>query len=129
MSEEIIFSWVDWASSKEDWEMVDTVIASRGWMHLNPHFSRVLIAKQGKKLAGFVVLQMVPHTEPLFVAPDFRGTGLAATLSDKMIAFMRESKARGWMAIASNSLIAAECERQGMKRVMLPVYAFVEGAA
>jgi hypothetical protein len=127
MDTDITFRWIEgWNATPEEWERIEKILTARGWMVLNPNTSRILVAEQDEMLAGFVILQMVAHTEPLFVAPKFRGTELAAELSDRLIQFMHDCKARGWMAIASNSIVAAECERKGMKRVTLPVYAYVE---
>ena len=125
MDQDFTYRWIDWSSSPQDWERIDEVIAKRGWMKLSPYFSRILIAEDGDRLAGIAVLQMIPHTEPLFVAPEYRGTGLAGELSDQLIGFMHETSARGWMAVASNDIVAKECERQGMIQVKLPVYAYV----
>lgn len=128
MENEITFRWINgFEASQEDWDRIENIMLARGWMKLNPNTSRILVAEKDGAIAGFVCLQLVPHVEPLFVAPSFRGTGLAETLSDKLIAFMHESAARGWMAVASDSTVAKLCEKQGMHKIESPVYVYVEG--
>lgn len=111
----------------EDLKVLAPVIHARGWGPFNPYLTRALCAfeKQGdgtEALVGFVVLQMIPHTEPLYVDPEHRGTGLAEELSEEIVAFLRENQVRGWIAIAESPHSAILCEKNGMNLVPFPVY-------
>src|ERR1700688_2845981 len=70
MDKDITFRWIDgWNATPEEWERIEEILVARGWMVLNPNTSRILVAEKGDVLAGFAILQLVPHVEPLFVAP------------------------------------------------------------
>jgi len=123
MMDEITFRWIDGPSAKpEDIEKIEDVLSARGWMSLNPSTSRILVAERAGELKGFIVLQLIPHTEPLWVAPSMRSSGIAETLADKMAEFMAEVHARGYMVVAEHPSAAKLCEERGMKRVDAPVY-------
>lgn len=110
-------------STDADWDRIEGILASRGWMSLNRSLSRILVAEdEDKNLLGFIVLQMVPHTEPLWVAPKERGTGLAEQLADRMVEYLTEMKVRGFMVMADSPFAAEMCEKHKMERVKSPVY-------
>jgi hypothetical protein len=127
---EITFEWIDGPDAKDaprpathaEWDAIDEVCAARGWMSLNRTLTRVLVAKRGEEIVGFHVMQLVPHTEPLYVAPAERGTELAASLADQMVEFMLSVKARGWLVIADSPHAKKMCEERGMTKVKSPVF-------
>jgi GNAT superfamily N-acetyltransferase len=127
MTGDVTFRWIDGpVASQEDWDRIESILATRGWMSLARETSRILVAEHDGELKGFVVLQLVPHTEPLWVAPDARGTGLAESLADQMMEFLVSIHARGWMVVADNPFAARLCEDRKYKRVEAPVYVRVE---
>jgi hypothetical protein len=84
--------------------------------------TRIRVAEDDGKLVAFYVVQMYPHAEPLWLAPSVRGTTLAAELADDMLEYLVEVKARGWMLIADNPLVAKMAEERGMFKVESPVF-------
>lgn len=120
----ITFRWIDGQTASDaDWDRIESLLATRGWMSLARMVSRILLAETSDgKIAGFQVLQLVPHTEPLFVAPSARGTGLAEELTDRMYTFLTEVNVRGFMAVAESKFAEELCEKHGMKQVAYPVY-------
>lgn len=124
MSDNVTYRWIEGPeASPEDWAHIENIMSARGWMSLSRVWTRVLMAEDmDKKLVGFVCLQAIPHTGPLWVAPSMRGTDVAKSLADQIINFMYESEARGWFAIASNSIVAKMCEEHGMVKIDHPVY-------
>lgn len=121
--DDVTFRWIDGPdASTEDWDRIESILAARGWMSLNRPTSRVLIAETDGKLSGFIVLQLIPHSEPLFVSPSARGTGLAEALTDRMYSFLDEVKVRGFMAVADSKFAEELCEKHGMQKVASPVY-------
>lgn len=130
MSDEVKFRWIDGpTATQEDWERIDAILATRGWMALNRLTSRILVAERDGALDGFIVLQMVAHTEPLWVAPSSRATGLAEELSRRMFQFMHEVDARGFVVVAESRFAEVLCEAYKMKRVASPVYVWLQDDA
>jgi len=118
----IAYRWVDGRdASHKDWDKIESILAARGWMSLNRSTSRVLIAESDSKMA-FHVFQMIPYCGPLFVPPSMRGTGVAEELADRMIQFLADIGARGWLVTAESPHAAKLCEDRGMDKVDAPVY-------
>lgn len=115
-----------WLTGPEACEWLNDTILARGWAELNPNTAMALCAFDGPKIVGFYVIQLFPHAEPMFVAPEFRGTGLADELADQMQKYLQEVRVRGCMIVADNPVVARMCEKRGMKRVTSPVYLRVE---
>ena len=124
MMNDVSYRWVDGITASDaDWDRIEAILAARGWMSLNRPTTRILLAEDAEgKLAGFSILQMVPHLEPLWVAPSQRASGLAESLADQMVDFMVSIQARGWMVVAESPFAARLCEREGMVKVEVPVY-------
>ena len=124
MSGEVTYRWIDGpTATQEEWDRFEDILVARGWMSLNRPTSRVLVAEdEHGDLLGFFVMQLVPHTEPLWVRPSKRGSEIAEILADKMLTFMLEVQARGWMLVADNPIVAKMSEQRGMTRVESPVY-------
>ena len=119
------YRWVDGVScSDAEWNKIDIMLATRGWMSLNRNTTRALIAESPDGvIQGFNIFQMIPFLGPLYVLPSARGTGIAEDLSAKMVDFMQEVQARGYIAIAQSPHAVKLCENLGMKKVESPVYA------
>jgi len=129
MADDVTYEWVDGPDSggphpatREEWARVCDVVAERGWMALNRTYTRVLLARRGEDIVGFHVMQLVPHTEPLYVAPTERGTGIAEEMADRMVEFLKGANVRGWITIADSPHAKALCEERGMTRIKSPVY-------
>ena len=118
----MIFEWIEGRTESKFVEKVNEILLNRGWTPLNGATARILCAFEDGALAGFHVLQLVPHCEPLWVEASYRGTGLAEELADRMLDFMREMNARGFMVIADTPEAQKLCEERGMKKVTSPVY-------
>lgn len=125
MDEKVSYRWMNgWEASDAEWERIESILAARGWMSLNRNSSRILVAEDWKtaELIGFLCLQMVPHTEPLYVRPSARATGVAEELANRMVEFLTEVHARGWFVVADSEHARKLCEERGMKRIENPVY-------
>jgi hypothetical protein len=62
MSEEVTYRWIDGPTATDaEWNEIDRLLASRGWMSLNRMTSRVLVAERDAAIIGFTCLQLVPH--------------------------------------------------------------------
>lgn len=122
--EDLRYRWIDGPTCDDmDWDRIEAILLARGWMSLNRPTSRILVAEtEDGKLASFLVLQMIPHTEPLWVAPEFRASGLAEQMVDAMIKFLNQVQIRGYLATAESPFAAKLCEEHGMKKLEHPVY-------
>ena len=105
----------------DDLKDLESVVHERGWTPI-PSSSVALAIFDNKGLAGFHVLQMVPHPEPLWVREDLRSTGLAKELASSMYKFIEETNTTGFMVVADDPVAAKLCELFGMKLVTSPVY-------
>lgn len=122
--------WIDGiTATPEDRARIDAITDARGWMPLNWELTRVLVAERDGKLAGFIVCQLMPHTEPMFVAPSERGNGLAEELADDMVQYLQEVRARGWIVIPESQFAARIAKSHGMVKVEAPVYVYMGGAS
>ncbi|MGH7182114.1 MAG: GNAT family N-acetyltransferase [Nitrospiraceae bacterium] len=115
---DITYAWLD----GDALDQLEPILESRGWTTLNKPSSRAIGAFDGDNLIGFIVLQMVPHTEPLYVNPDYRGSGVAESLAILMRTFMVEIGSRCFMVTADTPEAVKLCEAHGMKRIDSPVY-------
>ena len=64
----------------------------------------------------------------MFVDPEFRATGLAEDLADRMYEYLRDMRARAYMVVAESPFAERLCEARGMKRVQYPVFVAVQEA-
>ena len=121
---EVTYRWIEGPNATQaEWDRIEEILAARGWTSLNRSTSRILCAEDASGgLLGFIILQFYFHTEPLWVRPSQRGTGLAEELADRMVAFMLENQARGWLVIAYDPAAVKLCESRGMTKVESPVY-------
>ena len=115
----IEYRWLDNAEGLEEF------FQQRGWVPLNPQGSRVLAAFDGDRMIGFVCMNMIPHIEPLFVAPAYRGSGVAEELVQQMVELLYAAIAPAAYVVADNPASAKLAELHGMTRVDVPVYRLV----
>jgi hypothetical protein len=124
--DEVTYRWLDGPTATQDeWDKLELILASRGWMSFNRQVTRILVAECGTKLAGFFGMSLVPHAGPLFVSPSFRGTTVANELAERMNEFFVETHARGVIIVAESPMVERMCEQRGMIRVTKPIYVLV----
>ncbi len=123
MNGEITFRWVDGPTApQEEWDRIDDILASRGWMSLNRLTTRLLLAERDGEIVGLNTLQLLPHLGPLYVRPAERGTSTTEQLVDRMLEFMAEAQARGFLVISESPYVTKICEAIGMQKLERPVY-------
>jgi hypothetical protein len=123
---EVTYRWIDGpTATQEEWDLLDKLLASRGWMSLNRNTSRVLLAEQDGKVVGFHAFQLIPYCGPLYVERKLRGLGLAEILVDKMQDFLTEVHARGYIAVIESPHAEKLCKAHGMEKLPHPVYVMV----
>ena len=57
----------------EDWWRLEPFFAERGQSLPHPQLAKIGVAEHDGEIVGFLVNQLIPHTEPLSIAPDWRG--------------------------------------------------------
>src|ERR1700678_2308312 len=85
MDDVITYRWISGPEmSQDDWDKemvrIEAIMATRGWIQLAQATSVIRVAERNGKLIAFFVLQLLPHLEPLWVAPSDRGGEIAQTL-------------------------------------------------
>ena len=79
----------------------------------NPQVAMAKVAYLGERIVGFAVFQMVAHTEPLWVSPEYRGGELTRQLADSITEFARQAAGQ-FVCIATSSFVEALCREQRM---------------
>lgn len=109
--------------SGDELDVLEPIIKARNWMPLNKPLTRAMVAFDADgQIVGFYVLKLLPHVEPLFVDPDWRGSGLADELADEMHKVLADTPPGGVWLTAENPLTAKMAEYHGLVIVKSPVY-------
>ena len=69
----------------EAWDDLLPVFAAQGVLLPCPEMAHVLVAQEGEETIGFLVIQLQPHLEPLYVKPAYRHQGVAQALAKAAI--------------------------------------------
>ena len=125
---EVTFEWIEGTDPRM--EAVQVIILDRGWTPLNFQTSRARVAfDEHGQVVAFGIFQLFPMTGPMFVAPEYRGTGIAETLADDLATFLKDAHCRGYLVIADSPHSERLCQMFGMRKVESPVYLMPEGTA
>lgn len=111
--------WLD----PEDYELIAPYFREEQSPMPNPQFSRVLasLTPEGQ-LAGFVVLQLVAHAEPIWVDPKHRGNKIASQLTEGMDGYLRGLNLPGVYTQPSNPTAEALCRKAGLEPAPFPLW-------
>lgn len=123
-----------WLTNEEIETLVNPVMKIRNWaeLNINEQFPtcRVLGAfLDDGELIETLVMQMYPVLGPLVrINNELRDSGeTSRRLSVIMEAFLTDTGARDFMAVANSPVTARLCERFGMKKLDVPVYVRKDG--
>jgi ribosomal protein S18 acetylase RimI-like enzyme len=122
---EVTYRWLE----MPELMLIDPIINQHNWTPLNEATSRVLVAEAGGKIVGFIVMQLYPHLEPLWVDKAHRSDGIAENLAAKMMEFLNEVEVRGFQVCADTEFAKRLCEAHGMELVTAPVYRMAHKAS
>lgn len=116
----IEYRWIE----NEELAILDPIFDEKGWTKLNLYTgTRALCAYEDNKLVGFFVLQLFPHTEPLYVdSTTHNSPEIAISLVRQMVEFIKSINIRGYMVVADTEFAKLMCERGGMQQIESPVY-------
>jgi hypothetical protein len=67
----------------DEWSQIEPLFLERGVPLPDPELARIIAAKdETDTISGFLVIQLVPHLEPFWIAPEHRGSPLWARLAE-----------------------------------------------
>ena len=92
---------------------LDPVMAEQGMTISYRHLAMAKVAYDGDKIVGYAVFQMVAHTEPLWVSPEYRGGDLTHKLAESVADFAREAAGK-FICVASSRFVEDLCREQRM---------------
>ena len=99
------------------------ILQSLGWNLPYPQTTTVLAAEDKGKIVGFVCQTLLPHLEPEWVAPEYRGTGMADELALRGAEVFRTADVKNFLSVAGNPHAERICrDVLGMKKVEGAVY-------
>jgi hypothetical protein len=121
---DITYKWLD----NDAISALDPIMFARNLPALNRATTRVRAAYDGDTLVGFLVLQLMPHLEPLYVDRAYRGEGdarcgiIANQLIGDMLTFVGACGIRGFICIADNPIVERMCVDYGLMQITSPVF-------
>ena len=87
---------------------LDGILASHKSQILFPHLAMAKVAYDGDRIVGYHIFQMLPHIEPLWVDPEYRGGDLTHELVKSMDEFAKEAVGH-FVCIATSEFSARLC--------------------
>lgn len=111
----------------EDFGQLDPLFAAQGAPPLDPNFSKVVVATSPNQagqpeVVGIMVLQMVPHAEPIVVREDFQGTGLWRDLASTMDGYLSALQIPGVYTQPVHGTSEAICRKMGFEPAAHPLW-------
>jgi GNAT superfamily N-acetyltransferase len=100
--------------------LLEPLFRKLGWALPDPDFAKAVVAEAGEGpdalILGFSVVQFVPHSEPMWVDPNCRGTGIAEGLMAAVTHYIElDCHIRRYLCVAKPGSFAARlCERNHM---------------
>ncbi len=82
-----------------------------------PHLAEPVVAKFDGEIIGFAFSQLLPHWEPLWVKPQWRGTGLAEELAKRALQKIVDTGAQRILVVTQNQFAEDLAKEYGFKEV------------
>jgi ribosomal protein S18 acetylase RimI-like enzyme len=103
--------------AKGDVEALAPALASAGMTIAYPHLAEPIVAKLHDEIVGFGFAQLLPHAEPIWVKPQYRGLGIAEKLARMVVEKIESTGAQRFVAVAQNAFAEELCRANGMHEV------------
>jgi predicted N-acetyltransferase YhbS len=87
-----------------------------------PHLADPVVAKIGNEIIGFAFAQLLPHWEPLYVVPEWRGTGVAEELAKRALDKILKTGAQRIIVVAQSYFAEQLCMKYGFHPIKGTVY-------
>ena len=82
-------------------EVLKPILEAHGVVVSFPHLAAAKVAFAGDEIVGYAIYQLVPHAEPLYVRPEYRGGDLTFRLAEAITDFAKEA-AGAYVSIATS---------------------------
>jgi predicted N-acetyltransferase YhbS len=99
------------------------LLKEQGWGLPYPHQASAVVAEYEGKIVAFAVLQILPNVGPLWVAPEWRATGLAEGVTRELVKYMLANGTGACIAVATNPFSEHLCRVLGMKEISGKLFA------
>lgn len=106
----------------EEYEQLRSIFEENDGDLPSPELSAIYAAFEGERLVGFQVLQYVPHAEPRWVDPEYRGRVNGRTLQEGIEGLFDKESGGSYYVFPGDERVAKLCRRGGM--VEMPIRAW-----
>src|SRR6266404_2428643 len=103
----------------EDYHLLEPIFAAFNASVPSPTISRIATASFNNEIIGFYCLQLLPHAEPMWIKPEWKGSKIWIRLA-AMVDTARQNKKT--FIVAENEESKRMCMAMGLKRVEFPVF-------
>ncbi len=107
---------------KDEWERLGPIYAAQGGPLGHSEQNEAIIAEMGAEIVGMWALNLVPHAGPLWVAPGWRGHGIAQNMGKVLDNIAQGLGVEGYFSFPSNPDSVRVMERLGMTFLPWKVY-------
>jgi len=104
----------------EEFELTRPSMEENGGEVPDPSQSAIAAAFDGDRLVGYAVLQLIPHLEPVYIAPEARGK-VDWRRFQTMLEGLFEASGM-YLTTTDNPRVAKMCERAGMEELPYRVF-------
>lgn len=80
-----------------------------------PAWASVEVAISNGRVVGFAPLMLIPHADGMWVAEDYRGTGVAEHLADRVTQVAAGSNMQQMLCMTNNDFVKELCRKRGFK--------------
>ena len=101
----------------DEYEKLKPLLIESKWVLPYPDMSAVVVGEYQDKIVCFTVTQLVPHAEPHWIDPEWRGSGLSELMINEAVRMMENSGLHSWVVVAPTEDAARLCRKQGMKEI------------
>lgn len=80
-----------------------------------PQWTSVDVAIVAGRIVGLMPLHLVPNVGPAYVAKEFRGTGIANHMADRVASVCQKNNMRNVVCMTNNEFVEKLCRDRGWK--------------
>jgi hypothetical protein len=95
-------------------KVLPAIAKASGWTIPYPQWASVEIAIIGERVVGFAPLYLVPHSDGLWIAENYRGTDIAQKLADRIQKIAIASNMKQMICMTNNEFVKRLCRSRGM---------------
>ena len=103
----------------EEWPRLQGVLEAEGGRLPDPATAQIVVHEAQGEIIGFLVVQLVPHLEPIWVHPDYRGKGLVSSLVNAGRSLLGSGE---FFAFSPNRAMGALATKEGLTPLPWTVY-------